>query len=167
MRPTLLRITPQKDHIIGHGFTHGHGFFSRLSLHRQNCVLGLSFTWFASILLHDLCLISLPLRNMGFWPHYVICVVLGMINWINAWIAPCAQDAEDSYVFSTRDRSLFASSWFASCSHESQSLGCLQRVLGHSMDDAWVQFLLFESISYPTLPFMVIKTRWRTVSFSR
>ena len=39
------------------------------------------FTWLASILLHDQCLASLLSRNMSFWPHYVICAVLGMIIW--------------------------------------------------------------------------------------
>jgi len=105
VRPTqvLNRSIPSSTLIMAS--IHGQDF-SRLSLHRQNRVLGLSFTWFASILLHDQCLISLPLRDMGFWPHYVICVALGMIIWINVWIAPYAEDAEDSYMFSKRDRLL-------------------------------------------------------------
>jgi len=56
-----------------------HGFHSRTILFQTvtsplESRLGLSLTWFASILLHDQCLISLPLRNMGFWVHFTVWV---------------------------------------------------------------------------------------------
>jgi len=77
-----------KDHLVGHGFTHGHGFSWTITSPLEFRFGALQLTWFASILLFDQCLISLPSRSMGFWPHYVICAVLGMIIWINVWIAP-------------------------------------------------------------------------------
>ena len=92
--------------------------------------LGRTFTWFALILLYDQsfvlilsydqCVINLPWRT---WVFDLITWFAWCWRWLfflmmKVWIAPLAEDAEDSFMFSKSFAFAFASSWFASYLHD-------------------------------------------------
>ena len=173
---TLLRITIRR-HLRRSWILFTDKTLPKLSLRHQNRVWGSHLldsrwsyyminhlywschminVWLVSPSEHGFLTLLRDLRRVGGWLFFLM---------ITVWLAPLAEDAEDSFMFSRSFAFAFASSWFVFT--WSQSLGrfCTS-VLGHSMDDAWVH-LLFKSITFPTLSFRIIKTRWRTFSFSR
>jgi len=113
--PTQLRITLRRHLSLMMDFIHGQDF-SKLSLHRQNRVWGSHLVdsrrsnyminvWLVSPSEHGFLTSLRDLRRVG------------DDDYLNQSLnSPLAEDAEDSFMFS---RSFaFASSWFASFSHD-------------------------------------------------